>query len=52
VAYRLRAATPADEVALRDLIARSIRALGMGDYSADQIEAALAGAFGVDTGLT
>src|ERR1700722_7315669 len=49
--YRLRPATLADEIELRDLIARSIRALGMGDYSSDQIEAALLGAFGVDTNL-
>jgi GNAT superfamily N-acetyltransferase len=51
VAYRLRVATLADEFELRNLIARSIRALGMADYSSEQIEAALAGAFGVDTSL-
>jgi GNAT superfamily N-acetyltransferase len=51
VAYRLRAATTADEFELRDLIARSIRTLGVGDYSSDQIDAALAGAFGLDTSL-
>ena len=49
--YQVRNATPADEPALRELIARSIRALGAGDYSPDQIEAALKGAFGVDTAL-
>ena len=49
--YELRTATLADEPALRKLIARSIRALGAADYSAAQIEAALSGAFGVDTTL-
>lgn len=47
--YRLRVATLEDEPALRALIARSIRELGAADYSAEQIEAALQGAFGVDT---
>jgi len=51
VSYRLRPATLADEHGLRDLIARSIRQLGAADYSAAQIEAALRGAFGVDTSL-
>ena len=42
----------ADETALLEhLIARSIRTLGAGDYSSEQIEAALRGAFGVDTQL-
>jgi GNAT superfamily N-acetyltransferase len=49
--YRLRVATTADEPTLRDLIARSIRALGAADYAPEQIEAALRGAFGVDTQL-
>jgi GNAT superfamily N-acetyltransferase len=49
--YRLRKATSADEPALRDLIARSIRSLGANDYSREQIEGALEGAFGVDTTL-
>jgi GNAT superfamily N-acetyltransferase len=49
--YELRVATPADEPTLRALIARSIRALGAADYSPEQIEAALRGAFGVDTQL-
>jgi GNAT superfamily N-acetyltransferase len=48
---RLRVATLEDESALRSLIARSIRALGAGDYSREQIEAALLGAFGLDTSL-
>ena len=49
--YRLRLATLEDEPALRDLIARSIRELGANDYTPAQIEAALQGAFGVDTAL-
>lgn len=50
-AYHLRPATPADVPALRALIACSIRALGAGDYTPQQIDAALAGTFGVDTAL-
>jgi GNAT superfamily N-acetyltransferase len=49
--YRIRVASLADEPALHFLIARSIRTLGSDDYSAAQIEAALTGAFGVDTSL-
>ncbi|MFC4308129.1 GNAT family N-acetyltransferase [Steroidobacter flavus] len=49
--YRLRLATLADEPVLHDLIARSIRDLGADDYTPAQIEAALLGAFGVDTAL-
>lgn len=49
--YHLRLATLDDEPALRDLIARSIRELGSNDYTPEQIEAALQGAFGVDTAL-
>lgn len=49
--YELRKATLDDQPALQQLIARSIRALGAGDYSQDQIDAALGGAFGVDSGL-
>lgn len=49
--YQLRLATVADEPILRDLIARSIRELGSNDYTPAQIEAALLGAFGVDTAL-
>ena len=45
----LRVARLEDEPALRELIACSIRALGAADYSPAQIEAALQGAFGVDT---
>jgi GNAT superfamily N-acetyltransferase len=51
MSYRLRPASLDDEPALRSLIARSIRQLGAGDYSAAQIEAALQGAFGVDTAI-
>jgi GNAT superfamily N-acetyltransferase len=51
VNYRLRLATLEDEPLLRDLIARSIRELGANDYTPAQIEAALQGAFGVDTAL-
>jgi len=50
-AYHLRPATEADVPALRDLIARSIHALGAGDYTPEQIDAALTGTFGVDTAL-
>jgi GNAT superfamily N-acetyltransferase len=47
----LRKATLADEAAIEALIAASARALGAGDYAAEQIEAALLGAWGVDTEL-
>ncbi|MBS0379498.1 MAG: GNAT family N-acetyltransferase [Proteobacteria bacterium] len=49
--YTLRPATLEDEPLLHGLIARSIRALGAGDYTREQIEGALRGAFGVDTNL-
>lgn len=49
--YDLRLATEADAPLLRELIARSIRGLGSNDYSREQIEAALTGAFGLDTSL-
>jgi GNAT superfamily N-acetyltransferase len=49
--YSLRPATEADAPLLRELIARSIRALGSADYTQEQIEAALTGAFGLDTSL-
>jgi GNAT superfamily N-acetyltransferase len=49
--YKLRLATLADVPALRELIARSIHGLGAADYTPAQIEAALRGAFGVDTAL-
>jgi GNAT superfamily N-acetyltransferase len=40
-----------DVAALKALIAASIRALGLNDYTVAQIEGALLGAFGVDTQL-
>ena len=49
--YELRKATRADQSSLERLIARSARALGARDYRAEQIEAALQGAFGVDMQL-
>ncbi len=49
--YQLRLATAADQPLLQDLIARSIRELGADDYTPAQIEAALLGAFGIDTQL-
>jgi GNAT superfamily N-acetyltransferase len=51
MSYHLRAATRADQDALRVLIARSARELSAQDYSRAQIEGALQGAFGVDTQL-
>jgi GNAT superfamily N-acetyltransferase len=51
LSWQLRPATPADSKDIQRLIARSIRALGAGDYSAQQIEGALAGAFGLDSQL-
>jgi len=49
--YRLRNATAEDQSTLDDLIARSARALGENDYTPQQIEWALRGAFGVDSQL-
>ena len=51
VGYRLRVATLDDEPCLRELIVRSIRGLGSQDYTPAQIDAALRGAFGVDTAI-
>jgi len=51
VKYHLRLATRGDEPALRELIARSVRELGADDYAPEQIEAALTGAFGMDSAL-
>jgi GNAT superfamily N-acetyltransferase len=51
VQYSIRHATLDDIPAIESLIARSIRTLGAADYSATQIEAALTGAFGVDSQL-
>jgi GNAT superfamily N-acetyltransferase len=49
----LRPARTEDIPALAELIALSARGLAIGaqDYTAEQVEAALKGAFGVDTGL-
>jgi len=49
--WQLRPAIAPDCAAIQALIARSIRALGAGDYSAETIDAALEGAFGLDTQL-
>lgn len=49
--WQLRTATPTDCAAIQALIARSIRGLGAGDYSTETIDAALEGAFGLDTQL-
>lgn len=49
--YSLRTATPDDVPALHALIRRSSHGLSAGDYTREQVEGALAGAFGVDTAL-
>jgi len=49
--WSLRPARLEDRAALEALIARSARELSAGDYTAEQIEGALRGAFGVDTQL-
>jgi N-acetylglutamate synthase-like GNAT family acetyltransferase len=46
---RIRKATLTDVSAIKMLIATSARVLGRGDYTAEQIEAALLGVWGVDT---
>ena len=51
MAFHLRPATLADKTALEALIARSARELSAADYTVEQIEGALRGAFGVDTQL-
>jgi GNAT superfamily N-acetyltransferase len=51
MSYQLRKATLNDLPILEKLIALSARTLGAQDYTAEQIEAALRGAFGVDTQL-
>ena len=48
-AVTLRKATLADVPSIHALIATSARALGASDYTSEQIEAALLGAWGVDT---
>ncbi len=49
--YELRPATEADIPELRKLIELSVRVLQRGDYSGEQIDAALGTALGVDTQL-
>ena len=49
--FDIRPAQLAEVPILEQLISRSIRTLGAADYTAAQIEAALRGAFGVDTQL-
>ena len=51
VSFHFRPATPADQPVLERLIAVSARELSRGDYSDEQIDAALGSAFGVDTQL-
>jgi GNAT superfamily N-acetyltransferase len=51
MSWLLRQATAADSAEIQDLIGRSIRALGAEDYSEEQIEGALKGAFGLDSQL-
>ncbi|MGH8238590.1 MAG: GNAT family N-acetyltransferase [Steroidobacteraceae bacterium] len=48
---RIRHATLDDKAELVGLIARSARELSAGDYTPEQVEGALQGAFGVDTQL-
>ena len=48
---RVRPARREDVVELQRLIEASVRGLQSGDYSADQIEAAISGVYGVDTTL-
>lgn len=49
--YRIRRATLDERPALERLIAESARGLSREDYSGEQIEAAIAAVFGVDTDL-
>jgi GNAT superfamily N-acetyltransferase len=49
--FRLRTATHEDIPMLQDLIEKSVRVLQREDYSAEQLEAALGTAYGVDTQL-
>lgn len=51
MSHALRKATADDQAAIEALIARSIRTLGADDYSSQQIESALRGAFGADSQL-
>ena len=49
--YLIRKATAADTAVLGGVIAASARGLSVGQYEAEEVEAALRGAFGVDTQL-
>jgi len=49
--YQLRRATLEDRAALEQLIAESARGLSRGDYTDEQVEAAVASVYGVDTDL-
>jgi GNAT superfamily N-acetyltransferase len=49
--FAIRLATMADISALRELIDQSVRVLQREDYSAEQLDAALGTAYGVDTQL-
>lgn len=49
--FAIRLATAADIPALRELIDKSVRVLQREDYSAEQLDAALGTAYGVDTQL-
>ena len=49
--HPLRLATLEDQDLLRDLIARSAHGLSQDDYTPEQVDGALRGAFGVDTQL-
>ncbi|HWN75482.1 MAG TPA: GNAT family N-acetyltransferase [Candidatus Udaeobacter sp.] len=49
--FTIRLATNADIPALRELIDKSVRVLQREDYSAEQLDAALGTAYGVDTQL-
>jgi GNAT superfamily N-acetyltransferase len=51
MSWHIRQATLSDKPALEALIARSARELSKGDYTPEQVEGALRGAFGVDTQL-
>jgi GNAT superfamily N-acetyltransferase len=51
VEFTLRLATLDDVPDIRELITRSARGLAAADYTREQIDAALTGAFGVDTAL-
>ena len=51
VDYVIRKATLGERDAIEELIAESARSLSRGDYSEEQIEAAIASVFGVDTEL-